>query len=294
MDISKLKADPWPSSSVPSAEKRRLLQQELECLYRYLGNYFPEKDEDNFWAFVNTLNSNKLFRLLNTINFLDYSKGHIKQDDTVLMTLVLISVIEGVQQEEDYLPFQDWLLQNEREKNFQEAVEKGKLQNLIGVKDFFKALKKTYLDKYGAGKKCVTFFKQYLDGDDKFRIIRGYRFKLKGDFYPLCFNNCKLEYGECSDSFCRLRNDLEGVDKNLEKVVRELYNRRSYVVHNATLIYLSSENKPDHIGIMDVNLRKPTEGAMFITLKYKEMEEIVLKAIVKFYLKQGKVVGENM
>lgn len=315
MNIKNLKVDPCPNWGWPQEEKNRRLTKEMENIFKYLGK-FLENNENNFWNFVNRLTPTTLNRLINVMRFYDYCERNIKDTETILKTIFLFSTAEGIVREKIYQSFDEWLWEKETKKRIDKSITT--CNGSLTTKNFWKVMeewKENYLKDYGVTRSFRYFFENHILNDDKIKIIRAYKLhKFKVSNFPLlspvcwkkeCENwrysdpcqlrNQKLNLtSECDivpeayKESCQLKKNQQLVDKTLKEVVKLLYDRRSKVVHDAVLLFLTSSNTKNSgafsSGVTDIlNTNKPSEGYIKITMPINEMEDIILKAVVSFF-----------
>jgi len=133
--------------------------------------------------------------------------------------------------------------------------------------------------------KFRRFFREYLNDNEKIRLLHSISVAKGNRYRPFCFrgdecvsqyNNetCKFEFGED----CPIKNN-EGMKESLDGICNFLYNIRSQFVHSGRLpIFSSPEKSPILIhDVYDYYIINGTEYRVGISLSVKFLYDTIVK-----------------
>jgi hypothetical protein len=164
--------------------------------------------------------------------FLEYQ---YKKNEDILSLIMMISLIEKLSSQKDYLSFSEWIEQ----KN----LENGKV---------LEAWNK-YNEEFGCSHKFRNFFtsQQYLSKKEKLHLLRSIQYFVESEngskqTVPLfCYDKArcgKRQHGCQFDSYdCSAFNDEKIIKIALKEFANFLYELRNRFVHNAHMFMLSEE-----------------------------------------------------
>jgi hypothetical protein len=241
-------------------------------------------DDPEFYDFLNRFD-NKDEKLLNfylNCQFYHYCDTWIKGDESALRSLVLILIVDGILHPE-YKDFYQWL----------------KSENRIVTNSNLDLLYQEYKDVFGSERGIKSFFRTYFSQNEKIELLASYQFREAindiEELYHICFNECQTiegnllteDYIDClkHGRQCPLKNSEEKTDQYLNKLVDQIYDMRSNVVHKAQLVRFTAGYE-DCLYLLDAYYKKEAKSNKYTTyavnMTTPRFSQLVRKACYKF------------
>jgi len=151
-----------------------------------LKNYFENRDEFN--NFVEKLSDSSKKFLRGAV----FYKEALKQKRADIKLIMIISIIEAINSEEEFIDFKEWC---DRQKEIE-------LTDYDSFKELLKHLKEEYHKIHGCKQKTLTFFENYVIDKDKETLIS--YFKTEKNIYT----EDKLSFKEIVDILYIMRNNF--------------------------------------------------------------------------------------
>jgi hypothetical protein len=241
----------------------------------------------------------------------EFYKAMTRMEDQTVKLLMIISLIEKLSSEREYLVFPEWL------KKTEQSTDKN-----------YNVLWNEYNEKFGCSGKFRRFFgnEEYVNRDEQINLLRSVSaFRRKGNSYvfthPFCYEEkCPTvpsESGtcpgrkeekqqqvlyECDYKKCPLPTDDRKLKNGISQFAEYLYEVRSRFVHGAVLPNLPSGKKTlfshgdNMITMREYRFRKSGGRAkilrVFFNLGPKQLEDILNRNFMKLldaYIKNNLV-----
>jgi len=252
------------------------------------GLKFQQTYKEYMKAFDEFFGISEFFRV---IQLLTKSKNESKKDswtyhyekrEDALSLIMMISLIEKLCSEKDFVPFHEWI----REK----GLECGKIRKIW----------EEYNKDFGCSHKFRNFFagQEYLEIGEQIKLLRSIRYFVKDKdsktaFMPMfCYDDarCKIEYCLTLDNVkCPAFKNGKLRKDGLKEFAKFLYTLRNRFVHDAHLFRLSEESAQlgtsyvgDYISYEFCYIKKPPyAGAVMLNLSPFDLKKILDKNFKK-------------
>jgi len=268
----------------------------LDEIYNEL---FKDKiSKDSFNKKIDSLGEKQKEQFKNACDYFLFSERITsttpKKDSYIIDPLryqMLFIVIETLMCENDFKPFQNWLIdilkkrdiENEDLKTLLETIN---IQNKNNFKKLIKRLDEIYIEQYGVTNKIRTFFNKYIDFETKKELILSFKFynyETK-EWAPKCFiskDMCINDDISCNklicDFDCKLE-DNEKFKKDFNEFIGFLYGcYRNKLVHEGERHYLPDDKWCITYDCVGTKLFETK-------LTYNQLKEIILKGIKQYLL----------
>jgi len=170
-----------------------------------LKNYFKSEQEFNIF-FDNLCDKEIKFRFIFCGNYYHYLKFN-KEINANIQLIMVLSIIEKIYSEEDFIDFKDWCSKEQKNIN---------LNDFTSFKSLLEYLKFQYHNIYGSKQKTLGFFNKYFEQQDKETLLKSIIFKPNLD-------------------------NLEGEKIDFTKFVNIIYTMRNNFVHDSRFIPIHKE-----------------------------------------------------
>lgn len=204
-----------PIDKISKGFKQRLDVMRENEAFDALEGHFESRDEFN----------NFIEKLSDTSNFLScavFYKEALRQKRADIKLMMIISVIEAINSEEEFIDFREWC---DRQKEI-------KLVDYDSFKELLKHLKEEYHKIHGCKQKTLTFFENYILEDDKDTLIS--YFKTEKNIYT----ENKLSFKEIVDLLYIMRNNFLHLARFIP--ISEEANIQGHIKKNGREFYVSS------------------------------------------------------
>lgn len=194
-----------------------------------------------------------------------FSEHQYKKNEDILSLIMVISLIEKLSSQKDYLSFSEWV----KERN----LKNGKIMDVWNE----------YNEEFGCSHKFRNFFlsRQYLKKEEQLKLLRSVGCFVKNEnrnaqLVPLfCYDRGRCgerKHGCMFDSYdCPAFLDEKVMKIALEEFANFLYELRNRFVHNAHMFRLSEEY---------AGLSGKSTLADYVLYKFRYLERIPFKGAV--------------
>lgn len=251
--------------------------------------FFKDIDLVDFEEKLSKLDYDKRRRFIDACLFIEESKN-IKTRYNVIRNLLLFISVETLMGEK-YMPFNEWLITDEEIKGKMrrdEELSGLNIQNEEKFKEKIKGLYYIYRTHYGVMEGVRKFFNDYIDLEDKKKIIKSLLVenKDKKRFLHKCYISDDVCYTYRGDKYrclylsakgCIFRlNNEESINKAMRKTISIFYDFfRNKISHSGVRCNTVSDN---------ATLFADYEGkGITIEISFNELREIIVKGIQRYY-----------
>lgn len=112
-------------------------------------------------------------------------------------------------------------------------------------------------------------------------------------YKPICFKEDQCSSAKnaggvvwCCD--CKIKDDNNLLDIAFKKLVKELYNMRSQLVHNAKYVHITIPEESNISGIFDAYKRKGEYFWLSTEVNYAEFKKMVIRSSIRYLLDKHK------
>jgi len=186
-----------------------LESKDMDLFYSAFTQHFDNRSD--FDKCLNNLNSEK--SKIARLGFFYYVATK-KIGHAAVVLIAIFSIMEATAQE-DFQPFDQWLLAQVRgTENISFPIKDQR-----NLKSLILLLQKQYYSKHGSSKKVRKFISNYFSDEDKQKLIAGFQFKNK-----------------------HINHNSFDFEDKVKVIVDMLYNERNAFVHNARLPQITDQN----------------------------------------------------
>lgn len=252
--------------------------------------FFKDIDLVDFEEKLSKLNDDKKYSFIDACLFLKESAS-IETQISAVRYLLLFTSVEALMGEK-YKPFEQWLITNKEVKGNDEKeqmLSKMRIENRGEFTNLIKKLSEVYHKYYGVNESVRKFFDDYIDLEDKKKIIKSLLVK-NGDTnrsLHICYisDDVCYKYGggdkyrclylSAKDCIFRLNNE-ESINKAMRKTISIFYDFfRNKISHSGVRCNTVSDNATL---FADYNGKR-----IEIEISFNELREIIVKGIQRYY-----------
>ncbi len=258
-----------------------------ESIMKVHKTFFKDINFNEFEAKILKLEYEKRRRFIDACLFLEESEN-IKTEIPVIKYLLLFTSVETLMGE-THKTFEQWLTSDNEIKGKKErdnTISDIKIQN----RDKFKKLSEIYHNYYGVTESVRKFFSEYIELEDKKKLIRSLSVENKDmrKFFHKCYISdciCYREHNtqECYPSAkfgCVLKlNNKEHIEEALRRTI--------------SIFYVLFRNEPSHSGVRSNTVNNSEtlitsydSKTVKIRISFDELRRIIVKGLNNFYMKE--------